>query len=110
MKSERSGGGVGQNVPLEIVMFMSVWIASLQQRKTVDISTVNALVAALNQLNDALSNLERILTTPIPFSFDAHIWGVTYLYCILLPFQLYGVGFGWLTIPAVIVGDISAKC
>lgn len=103
MKENREGGGVGHNVPLEVSLFMSCWIADMQRRKTIDVSTVNNLLLTVSNLNDALSSLERILTTPIPWSYNAHIWEVTYIYCLLLPFQIYGSGFGWITIPATIV-------
>ncbi|OCF43712.1 hypothetical protein I317_02465 [Kwoniella heveanensis CBS 569] len=103
MKEARASGGVGHNVPLEITMFMSSWISTLQRRKTIDVPTTNALIAALLSMSEALSNLERILTTPIPWSYNAHIWEVTWIYCLVLPFQLYGAGFGWITIPAVVI-------
>ncbi|WWC64809.1 uncharacterized protein I303_107423 [Kwoniella dejecticola CBS 10117] len=103
MREQRSSGGVGQNVPLEITMFMSSWIANLQKRKTIDVPTTNSLLAALLAMSEALSNLERILTTPIPFTYSAQIWEVTWIYCLVLPFQLYGAGFGWITIPAVVI-------
>ncbi|WWC95164.1 hypothetical protein V866_002018 [Kwoniella sp. B9012] len=103
MKTAKSSGGVGQNVPLEITMFMSSWIANLQRRKTIDVPTTNSLLAAQLSMAEALSNLERILTTPIPWSYNAHIWEVTWIYCLVLPFQLYGAGFGWITIPAVVI-------
>ncbi|WVW86382.1 hypothetical protein I302_108428 [Kwoniella bestiolae CBS 10118] len=103
MKTAKSSGGVGQNVPLEITMFMSSWIANLQKRKTIDVPTTNALLAAQLSMSEALSNLERILTTPIPFSYLCHIWEVTWIYCLVLPFQLYGAGFGWISIPAVVI-------
>ncbi|KAK4687646.1 ion channel-forming bestrophin family protein, partial [Tremellales sp. Uapishka_1] len=103
MKTQRVGGGVGQNVPLEVTMFMSSWIAAMQRRKTIDVPTTNTLIAALAQMSDALSALERILTTPIPFAYNAHIWEVTWVYCLVLPFQLYGAGFNWVTVPAVVI-------
>ncbi|WVQ94903.1 hypothetical protein IAU59_001989 [Kwoniella sp. CBS 9459] len=103
MKEARASGGVGHNVPLEVTMFMSSWISTLQRRKTIDVPTTNALIAALLSMSEALSNLERILTTPIPWSYNAHIWEVTWIYCLVLPFQLYGAGFGWITIPAVVI-------
>jgi putative membrane protein len=53
-----------------------------------------------------LVGLERILTTPIPWSYSAHIWEVTYVYCLTLPFQLYGSGFGWVTVPATVVSGV----
>jgi hypothetical protein len=67
--------------------------------------------------------LERILLTPIPWSYAAHIYEVAWLYCIILvgperldllsdatltermpiqPFQLYKA-FGWIMIPATVV-------
>lgn len=103
MRAAREGGGVGQNVPLEINLFMSVWVAQMQRRKTIDVPTVNSLLFSLQQMSEALVGLERILTTPIPWSYNAHIWEVTWVYCLLLPFQLYGAGFKWLTIPGTIV-------
>jgi ion channel-forming bestrophin family protein len=59
------------------------------------------LLNALNQLVDALTGLERILTTPIPYScvpryvqihrmltaplrYSIHLWTVTTLYCLAL--------------------------
>jgi putative membrane protein len=121
IKADRQGGGVGANVPLEITMFMSSWLAALQRRKTIDVPTTNALLLAVQQMGEALSALERILTTPIPWSYNAHIWAVgpahglnntrlltiqvTLIYCLLLPFQLYGSQFGWLTIPATVVSE-----
>ncbi|KAL7424403.1 hypothetical protein Q5752_000085 [Cryptotrichosporon argae] len=98
-----SAGSAGHNVPLEIAMFMSSWVAAMQRRKTVDVPTINMLLTALTQLMDALTSLERILTTPIPWSYNAHIWEVTWVYCLALPFQLYASGFGWVTIPAVMI-------
>lgn len=102
-KASRNGGGIGQNVPLEISMFMSVWLAQMQRRKTIDVPTTNSLLACIQQMSEALVGLERILTTPIPWSYNAHIWEVTWVYCLLLPFQLYGARFRWLTIPGTMV-------
>lgn len=101
--------GRGQNVPLEIIMFMSSWVAALQKRKTIDVPTANCLLLHLNQFNDSLVALERILTTPIPWSYDAHIWEVTWIYVLALPFQLYASNFGWVTVPATVVGGSSSQ-
>ncbi|WWC72218.1 uncharacterized protein I206_106180 [Kwoniella pini CBS 10737] len=103
MRKERNSGGVGQNVPLEITMFMSCFISILQKRKLIDVPTLNSLFSSLYLMSESLSNLERILTTPIPFTYSAHIWEVTWIYCLVLPFQLYDSGFGWITIPAVLI-------
>ncbi|KIY53139.1 UPF0187-domain-containing protein, partial [Fistulina hepatica ATCC 64428] len=94
--------GVSHNLPLEISLYLGSYIAALQIRKQSDVSTVNALLAALNQLVDALTGLERILTTPIPFSYSIHLWVVTIIYCLALPLQIWTY-LGWITIPSTTV-------
>lgn len=95
--------GEGQNIPLEVALFMSSWVATIQRRKVVEVSTMNQLHQALGSLLDSLTSLERILTTPIPWSFNAHIWEVSWIYCLALPFQLIAGDFKWVTIPATII-------
>ncbi|KAF5309038.1 hypothetical protein D9619_013551 [Psilocybe cf. subviscida] len=90
------------NIPLEMSLYISSYIASLQNRKICDVPTTNTLLAALNQLVDSLTGLERILTTPIPFSYSIHLWAVTILYCLALPFQIWS-NLGWVTIPGTSV-------
>ncbi|PCH37039.1 UPF0187-domain-containing protein [Wolfiporia cocos MD-104 SS10] len=90
---------VSHNLPLEISFYLSSYVAALQSHKIIDPPTTTALMNALNQLVDALTGLERILTTPIPFSYRVHLWTVTILYNLLLPFQTWNY-VGWLTIPA----------
>ncbi|RDX54419.1 UPF0187-domain-containing protein [Lentinus brumalis] len=90
---------VTHNLPLEISLYLSSYIAALQDRNCVPPPTATNLLNALNQLVDALTGLERILTTPIPFSYRVHLWSVAILYNLLLPFQIWAT-FRWLTIPA----------
>ncbi|KAI0659116.1 UPF0187-domain-containing protein [Cubamyces menziesii] len=90
---------VTHNLPLEISLYLSSYIAALQDRGAVPPPTATNLLNALNQLVDALTGLERILTTPIPFSYRVQLWSVTVLYCLLLPFQIWSA-MKWLTIPA----------
>jgi putative membrane protein len=77
IRADKQGGGIGANVPLEITMFMSSWLAAVQKRKTIDVPTTNSLLLSVQQMGEALSALERILTTPIPWSYNAHIWAVS---------------------------------
>ncbi|KAJ7069973.1 Bestrophin, RFP-TM, chloride channel-domain-containing protein [Mycena amicta] len=90
------------NMPLEISLYLSSYVAALQTRKQTDVPTINTLLASLNQLVDALTGLERILTTPVPYSYSIHLWTVTTLYCLALPSQIVST-MGWLTIPATII-------
>jgi len=96
------GEVVSHNIPLEITLYLSAYIAALQQRKQCDVPTINMLLNSLNALVDSLTGLERILTTPIPFSFSVHLWSVTLLYCAALPFQLWKQ-LGWITIPGTAI-------
>ncbi|KAG2367579.1 Bestrophin, RFP-TM, chloride channel-domain-containing protein [Suillus spraguei] len=93
------------NVPLEISLYLSSYISALQTRKTVDSTTLSVLCTTLNQLVDALTGLERILATPIPFSYSSHIWMITMLYCAVLPFQLWST-LKWFTIPAAVIAKL----
>ena len=45
---------------------------------------LDTLLSSLNMLVDSLTGLERILTTPIPFSYSVHLWVVTLIYCFCL--------------------------
>lgn len=68
-----------------------------------------SLLNALLSLTDSLTGLERILTTPIPFSYSIHLWVVTVMYCLVLPFQIWPA-LRWITIPgtaAVVSGTSS---
>ncbi|KAF8593802.1 UPF0187-domain-containing protein, partial [Ceratobasidium sp. AG-I] len=90
---------ISHNIPLEITLYMSSYISALQQRNVLDVPTTNTLLLGLNQLVDSLSGLERILTTPIPFSYGIHLWTVCLFYVFFLPFQLWEQ-LGYVTIPA----------
>lgn len=46
-------------------------------------------------------NTERVLNTPLPIAYAIVISQITWLYVILLPFQLYSA-LGWITIPATV--------
>ncbi|KAJ6521125.1 Bestrophin, RFP-TM, chloride channel-domain-containing protein [Mycena capillaripes] len=83
-------------------LYLSSYIAALQKRKQTDVPTINTLLASLNNLVDALTGLERILTTPIPFSYSIHLWLVTTFYCLALPSQIVST-MQWLTIPGTIL-------
>ena len=62
----KEGEIVSHNIPLEITLYLSSYIAALQKRKVIDVATTNMLINSLNGLVDSLTGLERILTTPIP--------------------------------------------
>ncbi|KAF5339585.1 hypothetical protein D9611_011411 [Ephemerocybe angulata] len=93
---------ISHNLPLEISLYLSSYIASLEARKICNDPTTNALHATLNTLVESLTDLERILTTPVPFSYFTHLWVVTVIYCLALPLQIWNT-MHWMTIPATAV-------
>ncbi|KAJ7752232.1 hypothetical protein DFH07DRAFT_960668 [Mycena maculata] len=69
MLMEKNRHGVAShNLPLEISLYLGSYIAALQQREVDGCADDEyTLLASLNQLVDALTDLQRILATPIPF-------------------------------------------
>src|SRR5205809_6457833 len=53
-------------------------------------------------MNEVLTGTERILSTPLPLAYGIAISQITWVYIILLPFQLY-TALGWITIPGTMV-------
>lgn len=95
------------NVPMEISMYLNTYFRALQGRGLDGLILAN-LFEHLKQLLDANVGLERIQTTPIPFSYSVHLWTITLLYLALLPFQLAD-SLGWLN-PAASALAAFAYC
>lgn len=50
---------------------------------------------------DAYGGCERVLQTPLPLAYSIAISQITWLYVLILPFQLYPK-LGWVTIPGTV--------
>ncbi|BGO98372.1 hypothetical protein NBRC10513v2_002767 [Rhodotorula toruloides] len=87
------------NIPLEIQLFLHGYITTCIRRGTLAAPLVGVAFGALNQLGDSLAICERVLSTPLPFSYSVHLRATAFVYLLILPFQIYG-SLGWLTIPA----------
>ncbi|KAL1940447.1 hypothetical protein VTO73DRAFT_9019 [Trametes versicolor] len=94
----RLAGG-GENLPLEILRSLSVWVSVLDERGVMPGSVLGGMYGGLSAFEDSLCTLERILTTPLPFVYSVHIRTV-WIYLFFLPFQLVDL-FGWYAIPGV---------
>ena len=105
--SGRALEGVRPDIAIEISRIMYSWVESIDRRKAVSDETRGRLMFALEKMDEGLAKMEKIVSTPIPFSYTAHIWVVAWLYCLLLPFQLCHINadFSWSCIPAVMVSD-----
>lgn len=102
IRAKMRNNAISHNLPHEISLYLSSYIATLQRRGQVDVPTSNLLLASLGQLVDSLTGFERILTTPIPFSYSIHLWVVTVFFCFALPFQIWAT-LRWVTIPSTVI-------
>ncbi|KAJ4352205.1 uncharacterized protein N0V89_007552 [Didymosphaeria variabile] len=88
------------NLPLEILTHLSAYLKSIYDNETLKVSVYQTQsLAALQTMNDVLSGTDRILNTPLPIAYTIAISQITWVYILLLPFQLYK-SLGWITIPA----------
>ncbi|KAI5480222.1 Bestrophin/UPF0187 protein [Pseudohyphozyma bogoriensis] len=90
------------NLPLQITLFLSGYLAAVVNRGTLAPSMISLVMAPLAMFQDSITTLERILTTPLPFAYQAHLRFSIYVYLLFLPFQLYNL-LTWLAIPATLI-------
>ena len=91
-------------LPLEIITYVSAYTNSLVKNKTLDAGVPQAMILGdLISLNEVLAGTERVLNTPLPVAYSIAISQITWVYVIMLPFQLWKT-LGWTTIPGTIVG------
>jgi hypothetical protein len=70
-------------VPLQITLFFSSYLAWLQKESLVTEVVAGGVMESIGLLQDAMSNLDRLRKTPIPFIYSAHlrltVWYVKFL-------------------------------
>jgi hypothetical protein len=64
---------IHSNVPFEIALFLSTYLAWLQKQGLVAPSIATGLTNNINTLHDLIANVNRIRNTPIPFAYQAHL-------------------------------------
>lgn len=90
------------NLPLEILNHLALCVDSMCSAGQLPIGMQQTLgYNSLVALNDALCGCERILNTPLPIAYTIAISQITWVYVILLPFQLLPL-LSWVAIPATI--------
>ncbi|CAE6517805.1 unnamed protein product [Rhizoctonia solani] len=83
--------------PLEITFCLSSYVAALQQFQ-LDGPTTGGLLGAIDHLVESFTDLEKVSTDKIPFSYRCQLWAWIALYLLFLPFQLWKT-LRYLTIP-----------
>ena len=91
------------NLPLEILNHLSAYVDSLIANGTLSVSLYqNQAITGVVALNEILIGTERVLHTPLPIAYSIAISQITWVYVMLLPFQLWA-DLNWITIPGTIV-------
>ncbi|KAL8723001.1 MAG: hypothetical protein Q9225_000617 [Loekoesia sp. 1 TL-2023] len=100
---KRSKKNLG-NLPLEVLTYLSAYVESVIKSGQFSNGTEQAMVmTSLNSLNEVLAGTERVLNTPLPVAYSIAISQITWVYVMMLPFQLWHA-LQWITIPGTIVG------
>jgi putative membrane protein len=98
---KKANGPLG-NLPLEILNHLSAYMKTIYTNETLKVSIYQTQsLNAITTFNDVLTGTDRILSTPLPIAYSIAIGQITWVYILLLPFQLYK-SLGWVTIPASI--------
>ena len=88
------------NLPVEILNHLALAVDELVRNGQLDIPMQQTLAYNhIAMLNDILTGCERVLSTPLPLAYAIAISQITWVYIVLLPFQLVLL-LGWITIPA----------
>ncbi|CAG8114111.1 unnamed protein product [Penicillium olsonii] len=91
------------HLPLEILNHISAYIDSCVTNGTM-VSTLHQgqAITMVGTLNEVMTGMERVLDTPLPTAYSIAIAQISWIYILVLPFQLYNA-LSWITIPASIV-------
>lgn len=93
------------NLPLEILNHIAVTIDHMVRNDQLKVPMQQTLAYNnLSILNDVMTGCERVLNTPLPIAYTIAISQITWVYVVLLPFQLVGF-LGWITIPATVAAS-----
>ncbi|WVQ78804.1 hypothetical protein IAT38_000895 [Cryptococcus sp. DSM 104549] len=106
----RKGGkrkrmGTSMEIPQEIVMYLSCYISELIRRGLLHSSLITPCMTSILEMQRAISDLEKIATTPIPSAYTFHLRLTVYAYLFFIPFQVYNY-IGWVAIPGTAIAAI----
>ncbi|KAG2191885.1 hypothetical protein INT46_000076 [Mucor plumbeus] len=97
-------GNSDMSLPLEIIFRMSLYMAQAKTAGKIDGAFSNVIITHLNNLNDSLSGMERIVNTPIPAVYVVHLKQSLALYVLAIPVTLVEQ-LRWWIIPTIILAS-----
>jgi ion channel-forming bestrophin family protein len=94
------------SAPLELLLWVGQYIQKMCDRGHLDSNQRYSLNCLINQLVEALTNCERIQTTPMPIAYSVYLKRLTLLYCLLVPFSLVHELHLWVGIVTALVSFV----
>ncbi|OBZ81990.1 hypothetical protein A0J61_09961 [Choanephora cucurbitarum] len=95
-------GNSDMSLPLEIIFRLSLYMEQAKSSGKIDGQFSNVIITHLNNLNDCLSGMERIVNTPIPAVYVVHLKQSVVLYILATPFTLIDQ-LGWWIVPTLVL-------
>lgn len=90
------------NLSLEILNHLGAYIHSTIDNETLKNGLYQSqAINSISQLNDVMIGVDRVLQTPLPIAYSIAISQITWVYVMMLPFQLWD-DLRWVTIPGCI--------
>ncbi|KAF9890467.1 hypothetical protein FE257_005872 [Aspergillus nanangensis] len=91
------------HLPFEIINHLSAYVDACVKNDTLSPAQYQGQAMTLiSTLTEILTGTERVLDTPLPAAYGIAISQISWIYVMLLPFQLYSF-LHWITIPASMV-------
>ncbi|MCD2421408.1 hypothetical protein LQ567_01445 [Niabella pedocola] len=84
-----------------ITKFLAAWVERAKAANQIDSIQQARFDENIDKLEDVAGGCERIMSTPIPYSYSVLLHRTIYIYCFLLPFGLVDT-LGWFT-PFIVV-------
>ncbi|MBC9934054.1 bestrophin family protein [Chitinophaga qingshengii] len=85
-----------QYKPVILTKLMATWVQQKRQENHIDSLQQARFDENLDKLEEVVGGCERIISTPLPYSYRVLLHRTVYIYCFLLPFGLVD-SLGWFT-------------
>ncbi|KAG8631413.1 hypothetical protein KVT40_000553 [Elsinoe batatas] len=93
------------NLPLEILNYLASYVDDMIENGQLKVPMQQTLAYNnMAAMNDVLTGCDRISHTPLPLAYSIAIAQITWIYVIMLPFQLEAA-LKWVAIPATIIAS-----
>ncbi|WP_250254295.1 bestrophin family ion channel [Chryseobacterium sp. Marseille-Q3244] len=87
--------------PAVIMRLLAEWVQSAKEEGSIDTIQQSRFDENFDKLSDIVGGCERIVSTPLPYSYRVLLHRTVYIYCFLLPFGLVD-SLRWFT-PLIVV-------